>query len=172
MHPFERKSDKPSKRYVTLPPLPSSLSPYMMRLCQVGNLSEPLERKHVNLLSDHHCHSLTHSCPKSDAETDLVLDRDINNLIMDYLITEGYPSAARKFAAEANIQPKVDFESINERVEIRDSIHRGDLQTAIEKINELNPQVCRASSHFLTFSVQLAMIIMVFHAPLICLSGR
>lgn len=77
----------------------------------------------------------------SDREADSPLDRDINNLIMDYLITEGYPSAARNFAAEANIQPKADFESINERVEIRDSIHRGDLQTAIEKINELNPQV-------------------------------
>jgi glucose-induced degradation protein 8 len=77
----------------------------------------------------------------SEEETDPVLDRDINNLIMDYLVTEGYPSAARKFATEANIQPKADFESINERVEIRDSIHRGDLQTAIEKINELNPQV-------------------------------
>ena len=60
---------------------------------------------------------------------------------MDYLITEGYPSAARKFAIEANIQPNTDFESISERVEIRDSIHKGDLQTAIEKINELNPQV-------------------------------
>ena len=78
---------------------------------------------------------------EGDKKADEVLDRDINNLIMDYLITEGYPSAARKFAAEANIQPKADFESINERVEIRDSIHRGDLQTAIEKINELNPQV-------------------------------
>ena len=71
---------------------------------------------------------------------------------MDYLITEGYPSAARKFAIEANIQPKTDFESINERVEIRDSIHKGDLQTAIEKINELNPQVCYAYSSFLTYS--------------------
>lgn len=66
---------------------------------------------------------------------------DINNLIMDYLITEGYPSAARKFAMEANIQPKTDLESVQERVEIRESIHRGDMQTAIEKINELNPQV-------------------------------
>ena len=66
---------------------------------------------------------------------------DINSLIMDYLITEGYPSAAQKFAIEANIQPSTDLESINERVEIRNSIHRGDLQTAIEKINELNPQV-------------------------------
>ncbi len=90
-----------------------------------------------------------------------MLDSDINNLIMDYLITEGYPSAARKFAAEANIQPKADFDSINERVEIRDSIHRGDLQTAIEKINELNPHVRFSNSDSLPSCAFLAMIIMV-----------
>jgi len=65
---------------------------------------------------------------------------DVNNLIMDYLITEGYPSAAEKFAAEANIQPKADLSCINERVQIRESIHRGDLQAAIELINDYYAQ--------------------------------
>lgn len=97
----------------------------------------------------------------SDSNTDVWLYRDINNLIMDYLITEGYPSAARKFAAEANIQAKADFESINERVQIRDSIHRGDLQTAIEKINELNPQLLDTddSLHFSLLRLQLIELI-------------
>lgn len=66
---------------------------------------------------------------------------DINSVIMDYLISEGYPSAAQKFALEANIQPKVDVESIEGRVEIRNAIYGGDIQTAIEKINDMNPQV-------------------------------
>lgn len=69
--------------------------------------------------------------------------RDINFVIMDYLINEGYPSAAKKFALEANIQPKADIDSIQERVDIRNAIHGGDIQSAIEKINELNPQVGR-----------------------------
>lgn len=60
---------------------------------------------------------------------------------MDYLITNGYPAAAKKFALEANIQPKADVDSIQERVDIRTAIHSGDIQAAIEKINELNPQV-------------------------------
>ena len=60
---------------------------------------------------------------------------------MDYLITEGYPVAAQKFAVEANIQPECDLDTVQERVEIKHAIHKGDLQTAIEKINELNPQV-------------------------------
>jgi CTLH/CRA C-terminal to LisH motif domain/LisH len=76
---------------------------------------------------------------------------------MDYLITEGYPSAAKKFAHEANLQPRADFDLINERVEIRDSIHKGDLQTAIELINELNPEVSPTSHsyHFLVSMIRL-----------------
>lgn len=60
---------------------------------------------------------------------------------MDYLITNGYPAAAKKFSVEANIQPRADIESIQERVDIRTAIHSGNIQVAIEKINELNPQV-------------------------------
>ena len=78
---------------------------------------------------------------RHEENADAVLDREINNLMMDYFITEGYPSTARIFAAESNTQPEADFEAIKARVEIRECIHRGDLQTAIEKINELNPQV-------------------------------
>lgn len=67
--------------------------------------------------------------------------RDINYLVMDYLITNGYPAAARKFAIEANIQRRPDLECIQERVDIRTAIHSGNIQLAIEKINDLNPQV-------------------------------
>ena len=50
---------------------------------------------------------------------------------MDYLISEGYPSAAQKFAHEANIAPMLDVEPIQERVEIREAIDAGDIQTAM-----------------------------------------
>lgn len=60
---------------------------------------------------------------------------------MDYLVTNGYPAAAQKFAVEANIQLTTDLQAIQERVDIRTAIHSGDIQVAVEKINELNPQV-------------------------------
>lgn len=60
---------------------------------------------------------------------------------MEYLITEGYPSAAEKFAREANIEHGPDHSMIAQRVQIRESIHRGDLQEAIELINDLDPEV-------------------------------
>ena len=86
---------------------------------------------------------------------------------MDYLITNGYPAAAKKFAAEANIQPKMDVESIQERVDIRSAIHSGDIKTAIEKLNELNPQVAPTPFIYFFFffffglSMKVAMIIPV-----------
>ncbi|KAI9798043.1 MAG: hypothetical protein M1835_005046 [Candelina submexicana] len=89
-------------------------------------------------------------------------DRDINLVIMDYLVNEGYPAAARKFALEANIQPAEDFESIQERVDIRNAIHRGDIQTAIESINELNPQKIldtNSALHFALLRLQLVELI-------------
>lgn len=70
----------------------------------------------------------------------------MNRLVMDYLVTNGYPAAAQKFAIEANVQ-QMDVESTQERVDIRTAIYSGDIQAAIEKINELNPQV-RPSLHF------------------------
>jgi len=68
--------------------------------------------------------------------------RDINFVVMDYLVSEGYPRAAEKFAKEANIQLPLEEESIQSRVEIRQAIHAGDIDTAVTKINDLNPQVC------------------------------
>lgn len=64
---------------------------------------------------------------------------------MEYLISEGYPEAAQRFALEANIEPELDVDSIQERVEIREAIASGDIQSAIEKVNELNPQVSASS---------------------------
>lgn len=85
---------------------------------------------------------------------------------MDYLITNGYPAAAKKFAVEANIQPKADPESIQSRVEIRTAIHSGNIQSAVEKINELNPQV-RHNHIILPSPTSRLLGLYQFHAPLI-----
>lgn len=62
---------------------------------------------------------------------------------MDYLITEGYPSAAERFAMEANIELETDQSHIRERVQIRDLIQQGHLRQAIEQINDLDSEVCK-----------------------------
>lgn len=65
--------------------------------------------------------------------------------MMDFLVKEGYPAAAARFAEEANIELKEDDAEMVQRVVIRNAIYRGDIETAIEDINELSPQVCSHS---------------------------
>lgn len=66
---------------------------------------------------------------------------DLNRLIMDYLVIEGYRSAAEEFSQEANLMPPVDFESIETRMVIREALQRGDVEDAIIRVNDLNPDV-------------------------------
>lgn len=66
---------------------------------------------------------------------------DLNRLIMDYLVIEGYKSAAEEFSDEANVPPPVDFESIESRMVIREALQRGDIEEAIARMNDLNPEV-------------------------------
>lgn len=72
----------------------------------------------------------------------VLLISDLNVLIMNYLVHEGYPSAAVSFAKEANlVLSKESVESITARMELRNKIHSGDILSAIYDINALNPQV-------------------------------
>ncbi|KAF9694643.1 hypothetical protein EKO04_007513 [Ascochyta lentis] len=86
---------------------------------------------------------------------------DINFVVMDYLVSEGYPRAAEKFAKEANIQLPLEEEFIQSRVEIRQAIHAGDIDTAVTKINDLNPQILDTDPalHFALLRLQLIELI-------------
>ncbi|KAG6938559.1 GID complex subunit 8 -like protein, partial [Chelydra serpentina] len=39
---------------------------------------------------------------------------DMNRLIMNYLVTEGFKEAAEKFRMESGIEPSVDLETLDE----------------------------------------------------------
>jgi glucose-induced degradation protein 8 len=42
---------------------------------------------------------------------------------------------------ESGTQPKVELEAIKERMEIRRTLQSGDIEKAIDMVNELNPEV-------------------------------
>lgn len=63
---------------------------------------------------------------------------------MDYLVSEGYPAAAEKFAQETNLCAPSDVDTIRDRVRIRSAILQGHVSEAIALINEVDAEV---SSH-------------------------
>ncbi|KAH8678917.1 CTLH/CRA C-terminal to lish motif domain-containing protein [Tricladium varicosporioides] len=89
------------------------------------------------------------------------LKSDINALILDYLTTEGYPSAAAKFSKEANLRPQQEEESVRARQAIQHFIHLGSIQEAIDALNDLEPQVLDSnpSLHFALLRLQLVELI-------------
>ncbi|KAJ3475033.1 hypothetical protein NLG97_g9602 [Lecanicillium saksenae] len=91
---------------------------------------------------------------------------DINALILDYLTMEGYPNAAAKFSKEANLQPQQDMASIRARQEIQNCIHSGNIQSAIETLNELDPDILDADKalHFSLLRLQLVELIRACNA--------
>ncbi|KAJ1936603.1 hypothetical protein EC988_008147 [Linderina pennispora] len=60
---------------------------------------------------------------------------------MNYLIIEGYKDAAEKFSEESGLQTQVDLGSIEERMQIRYAVQSGDIRLAIERVNDLNPDL-------------------------------
>ncbi|KAJ2637701.1 hypothetical protein GGF40_002177 [Coemansia sp. RSA 1286] len=66
---------------------------------------------------------------------------DLNQLIMNYLIIEGYKDAAEKFSEESGLHTSVDLGSIEERMKIRYAVQTGDIKAAIERVNDLNPDL-------------------------------
>lgn len=68
-------------------------------------------------------------------------ERELNKLIMNYLVIEGYKDAAEKFQGECGTAPGIDLRSISDRMATRVAIQRGDVQEAIERANDLNPRI-------------------------------
>lgn len=66
---------------------------------------------------------------------------DMNRLIMNYLVTEGFKEAAEKFRMESGIQPSLDLDTLDERIKIREAIQNGKIQEAIALVNSLHPEL-------------------------------
>lgn len=70
-----------------------------------------------------------------------IAKQDLNQLIMNYLIIEGYKDAAEKFSEESGLTHSIDLSSISERMEIRTAVQSGRIKQAIERVNDLNPDL-------------------------------
>ncbi|MCO5578958.1 hypothetical protein L7F22_032809 [Adiantum nelumboides] len=66
---------------------------------------------------------------------------DMNKLVMNFFVTEGYVEAAEKFHKETGTEPDMDLGTITDRMEVRKAIQCGNVQDAIEKVNDLNPEI-------------------------------
>jgi len=86
---------------------------------------------------------------------------ETNWIVMDYLVSEGYPGAAEKFAEETNIDLPSAPQKIRERVLIRNALHAGRVEDAVCLINEIDHQILDGNHalHFDLMQLQLIELI-------------
>ncbi|KAE9599292.1 hypothetical protein Lal_00044072 [Lupinus albus] len=66
--------------------------------------------------------------------------KDMNNMVMNFLVTEGFVDAAEKFMKESGTE-HMDLATITDRIAVKDSVQSGNIEDAIEKVNDLNPEI-------------------------------
>ncbi|ORY23944.1 CTLH/CRA C-terminal to lish motif domain-domain-containing protein [Naematelia encephala] len=66
---------------------------------------------------------------------------DLNALVYDYLLIEGFSDAAVEFARETGLPADVDHAMIQERMEIREAVEEGRVEEAVRRVNELDPEI-------------------------------
>lgn len=88
---------------------------------------------------------------------------DINKLIMNYLVTEGFKEAAEKFQAESGVEPSVDLSSLDNRILIREAVQNGRVQEATHLVNQLHPELLD-NDRYLYFHLQQLHLIELIRA--------
>ncbi|XP_055605355.1 glucose-induced degradation protein 8-B homolog [Uranotaenia lowii] len=88
---------------------------------------------------------------------------DINKLIMNYLVTEGFKEAAEKFKEESGVEPSVDLSSLDNRILIREAVQNGRIQEATHLVNQLHPELLD-NDRYLYFHLQQLHLIELIRA--------
>ena len=66
----------------------------------------------------------------------------LDQVVMDYLVREGFKEAATNFASEANVTPPpYDTSLMDQQTAIRGAVESGDVSQAMELVNDLDPEI-------------------------------
>ena len=79
--------------------------------------------------------------------------QNTNDIVMNYLVTEGFKEAAEKFQAESGVEPSVDLSTLDNRILIREAVQNGKIQESIHLVNTLHPELLD-NDRYLYFHLQ------------------
>ena len=83
---------------------------------------------------------------------------EINNVVMEYLVREGFKQTAQHFEQDTGVDPGIDQSVMDSQIEIRRAIESGNVQTAVESVNDLDPGILDINTE-LFFHLQLQQLL-------------
>jgi hypothetical protein len=81
-----------------------------------------------------------------------------NELVMNYLVTEGFKESAEKFKDEAGINTNVELSGMDSRIKIRDAIQAGKVTEATSMVHQLYPELLD-DDRYLFFHLQVSYLV-------------
>ncbi|XP_052183119.1 protein GID8 homolog isoform X2 [Diospyros lotus] len=70
---------------------------------------------------------------------------DMNKLVMNFLVTEGYADCAEKFRMESGTELDTDIATVRDRMAVKKAVESGNVEFAIQKVNDLHPKILDAN---------------------------
>lgn len=71
---------------------------------------------------------------------------ELNKLVMEYLVKEGFKDAVLSFRSESGLDPGVNMAIMDDQIKIRDAVESGNIQEAVELVNEVDPEILDTNS--------------------------
>ena len=81
-----------------------------------------------------------------------------NEVVMNYLVTEGFKESAEKFRDETGILNNVELSGMDTRIKIQEAILAGKVPEAISMVNQLHPELLD-NDRYLFFHLQQQQLI-------------
>ncbi|EDW48284.1 glucose-induced degradation protein 8 homolog [Drosophila sechellia] len=86
---------------------------------------------------------------------------DLNRLVMNYLVTEGYQEAAKRFMTEASVKPGPHMDTIGDRLRIQDAVRVGQVKYAMDLATRIYPRLFETDNYVFFHMQQLRLIEMI-----------
>ena len=83
---------------------------------------------------------------------------EMNRIVLDYLVTEGFKEAAEKFSQETGLKPAVDLDMLDDRIRVREAVQRGDIDEAIQLVNDYDQEILDTNPRLYFFLQQQKLI--------------
>lgn len=71
---------------------------------------------------------------------------ELNKLVMEYLVKEGFKDAVLAFKSETGIEPGFNMGIMDDQIKIRESVEAGQIQSAMKLVNAVDPEILDANS--------------------------
>lgn len=71
---------------------------------------------------------------------------ELNKLVMEYLVKEGFKDAVLSFQSETGLEPGLNMSIMDDQIKIREAVEAGCIQKAVELVNEVDPEILDTNS--------------------------